>query len=94
LHRYAVFIIAIGVAIAAYGEINFIWIGVAEQLSALVFEAMRLMLVQVLITRQAGRCTSSIQLRSVHVRSNPRWFTSVRAHSLKSARFQTLERMK
>lgn len=45
-------IIAVGVAIAAYGEINFIWVGVAEQLSALVFEAMRLMLVQVLITRQ------------------------------------------
>eukprot|EP00227_Mantoniella_beaufortii_P017860 CAMPEP_0197594102 /NCGR_PEP_ID=MMETSP1326-20131121/19725_1 /TAXON_ID=1155430 /ORGANISM="Genus nov. species nov., Strain RCC2288" /LENGTH=349 /DNA_ID=CAMNT_0043160207 /DNA_START=579 /DNA_END=1624 /DNA_ORIENTATION=- len=45
-------IIAFGVAIAAYGEINFVWLGVAEQLSALVFEAMRLMLVQVLITRQ------------------------------------------
>uniref|UniRef100_A0A7S0X8P8 Sugar phosphate transporter domain-containing protein n=1 Tax=Mantoniella antarctica TaxID=81844 RepID=A0A7S0X8P8_9CHLO len=45
-------IIAVGVAIAAYGEINFIWVGVAEQLSALVFEATRLMLVQVLITRQ------------------------------------------
>ena len=45
-------IIAIGVAIAAYGEINFIWIGVVEQLSALIFEALRLMLVQVLITRQ------------------------------------------
>lgn len=45
-------IIAIGVAVAAYGEINFIWIGVVEQLSALVFEALRLMLVQVLITRQ------------------------------------------
>ena len=45
-------IIAVGVAIAAYGEINFIWIGVVEQLSALVFEALRLMLVQVLITRK------------------------------------------
>ena len=45
-------IIAVGVAIAAYGEIDFVWIGVIEQLSALVFEAMRLMLVQVLITKQ------------------------------------------
>ena len=46
------FIIAVGVAIAAYGEIDFVWIGVIEQLSALVFEALRLMLVQVLITKQ------------------------------------------
>jgi hypothetical protein len=45
-------IIAIGVAIAAYGELNFDTLGVAQQLSALVFEAVRLMLVQVLITRQ------------------------------------------
>ncbi len=45
-------IIAVGAAIAAYGEIDFVWIGVIEQLSALLFEAMRLMLVQVLITKQ------------------------------------------
>ena len=45
-------IIAVGVAIAAYGEIDFVWIGVIEQLSALLFEAMRLILVQVLITKQ------------------------------------------
>jgi hypothetical protein len=46
------FIIAIGVAIAAYGELNFDTLGVMQQLSALLFEAVRLMLVQVLITRQ------------------------------------------
>ena len=46
------FIIAIGVAIAAYGELNFDTLGVTQQLSALLFEAVRLMLVQVLITRQ------------------------------------------
>lgn len=45
-------IIAFGVAIAAYGELNFDALGVTQQLSALVFEAVRLMLVQVLITRQ------------------------------------------
>jgi len=45
-------VIAIGVAIAAYGELNFDVLGVTQQLSALVFEAVRLMLVQVLITRQ------------------------------------------
>ncbi|MDA9099107.1 hypothetical protein N9L76_09270 [bacterium] len=52
LTSFNMVIIAIGVAIAAYGEIDFVWIGVIEQLSALVFEAVRLMLVQVLITRQ------------------------------------------
>eukprot|EP00976_Prorocentrum_cordatum_P072820 1180856-Prorocentrum_minimum.AAC.2 len=40
-------VIAFGVAIAAYGEVNFVVIGVVEQLSSLGFEAVRLMLVQV-----------------------------------------------
>ena len=57
---FNMFIIAVGVAIAAYGEINFVYIGVVEQLSALVFEALRLMLVQVLITRQ-GYAMNPIQ---------------------------------
>ena len=57
---FNMFIIAIGVAIAAYGEINFVYVGVVEQLSALVFEALRLMLVQVLITRQ-GYAMNPIQ---------------------------------
>ena len=57
---FNMFIIAIGVAIAAYGEINFVYIGVVEQLSALGFEALRLMLVQVLITRQ-GYAMNPIQ---------------------------------
>ena len=57
---FNMFIIAVGVAIAAYGEINFVSIGVVEQLSALVFEALRLMLVQVLITRQ-GYAMNPIQ---------------------------------
>ena len=39
-------------AIAAYGEINFVIIGVVQQLSALVFEATRLMLVQLLMNSQ------------------------------------------
>ena len=57
---FNMFIIAIGVAIAAYGELDFIYIGVVEQLSALVFKALRLMLVQVLITRQ-GYAMNPIQ---------------------------------
>ena len=38
--------------IAGYGELNFDTLGVTQQLSALLFEAVRLMLVQILITRQ------------------------------------------
>mmetsp|Transcript_12155 Transcript_12155/g.39980 ORF Transcript_12155/g.39980 Transcript_12155/m.39980 type:complete len:337 (+) Transcript_12155:83-1093(+) len=45
-------VIAIGVAIAAYGELHIVLIGVYQQLSALVFEATRLMLVQVLMNSQ------------------------------------------
>ena len=54
------FIIAVGVAIAAYGEINFIWIGVIEQFSALIFEATRLCLVQILI-KNKGYAMNPIQ---------------------------------
>jgi hypothetical protein len=57
---FNMFVIAVGVAIAAYGEIDFVVIGVVEQLSALVFEALRLMLVQVLITKQ-GYAMNPIQ---------------------------------
>ena len=54
------FIIAVGVAIAAYGEINFIWIGVIEQFSALIFEATRLCLVQILI-KNKGLLDESVE---------------------------------
>ena len=39
-------IISVGVAIAAYGEANFNVLGVVFQLSALIFEATRLVLIQ------------------------------------------------
>ena len=54
------FIIAVGVAIAAYGEINFIWIGVIEQFLALIFEATRLCLVQILM-KNKGYSMNPIQ---------------------------------
>jgi hypothetical protein len=53
-------VIAVGVAIAAYGEVNFVVVGVAQQLSSLVFEATRLMLVQVLMNSQ-GMALNPIQ---------------------------------
>eukprot|EP00238_Polyblepharides_amylifera_P012553 CAMPEP_0196585170 /NCGR_PEP_ID=MMETSP1081-20130531/49735_1 /TAXON_ID=36882 /ORGANISM="Pyramimonas amylifera, Strain CCMP720" /LENGTH=309 /DNA_ID=CAMNT_0041906631 /DNA_START=279 /DNA_END=1208 /DNA_ORIENTATION=- len=53
-------VIAVGVGIAAYGEVNFVVIGVVQQLSSLLFEATRLMLVQVLINSQ-GMSMNPIQ---------------------------------
>eukprot|EP00241_Pyramimonas_parkeae_P012725 CAMPEP_0114248968 /NCGR_PEP_ID=MMETSP0058-20121206/13868_1 /TAXON_ID=36894 /ORGANISM="Pyramimonas parkeae, CCMP726" /LENGTH=271 /DNA_ID=CAMNT_0001362435 /DNA_START=553 /DNA_END=1368 /DNA_ORIENTATION=+ len=53
-------VIAIGVGIAAYGEVNFVVVGVVQQLSSLVFEATRLMLVQVLMNSQ-GMALNPIQ---------------------------------
>jgi hypothetical protein len=53
-------VIAVGVAIAAYGEVNFVAIGVIQQLSSLVFEATRLMLVQILMNSQ-GMALNPIQ---------------------------------
>ncbi|XRB25037.1 triose-phosphate transporter [Pseudoscourfieldia marina] len=51
-------IIAVGVAVAAYGELNFVLKGVLMQLGALVFEAARLMLVQVLIDAKGMKMNS------------------------------------
>jgi drug/metabolite transporter (DMT)-like permease len=42
-------IITVGVMIASYGEINFIWKGVFVQLVGIVMEALRLVLVQILL---------------------------------------------
>lgn len=53
-------VIAMGVGIAAYGEVNFVVIGVMQQLSSLGFEATRLMLVQVLMNSQ-GMALNPIQ---------------------------------
>ena len=51
-------VIAVGVAVAAYGELNFVLKGVLMQLGALVFEATRLMLVQVLIDAKGFKMNS------------------------------------
>lgn len=44
-------VITIGVAIASYGELNFNWIGLLVQLGAVVVEAFRLVLVELLLNR-------------------------------------------
>lgn len=46
------FIITVGVMIASYGEINFVWIGVFMQLCGILMEAGRLVLVQILLSSE------------------------------------------
>mmetsp|Transcript_4858 Transcript_4858/g.16941 ORF Transcript_4858/g.16941 Transcript_4858/m.16941 type:complete len:332 (+) Transcript_4858:238-1233(+) len=44
-------VITLGVVVASYGEINFVVIGVAVQLGAIVVESLRLVLVELLLNR-------------------------------------------
>jgi len=43
-------IIVFGVAIASFGEIKFVWIGFFYQMGGIVFEAMRLVMIQILLS--------------------------------------------
>lgn len=47
-----IFVIVIGVAIASFGEIQFSWIGFMFQCGGIVFEAMRLVLIQVMLSSE------------------------------------------
>ncbi|EFN57597.1 hypothetical protein CHLNCDRAFT_51167 [Chlorella variabilis] len=49
-------VIGTGIAIASYGEINFIWIGVVLQMSSVATESMRLTLVQILLQASMAGC--------------------------------------
>ncbi|KAK9805398.1 hypothetical protein WJX73_000561 [Symbiochloris irregularis] len=48
-------IVTLGVAIASYGELNFVLIGVLLQLTAVITESSRLTLVQILLQRKGTR---------------------------------------
>lgn len=45
-----VLIIVAGVALASFGEIKFVWIGFFFQMGGIVFEAIRLVLIQILLS--------------------------------------------
>lgn len=47
-------VIVLGVVLASVGEVAFSWTGVAYQLGGIVFEAMRLVMVQVLLSEDKG----------------------------------------
>lgn len=53
-------VVTIGVAIAAYGELNFVLIGVALQLISIVVEATRLTMVQLLLQRRGNLKLNSV----------------------------------
>lgn len=44
-----ILVIGIGVVVASFGEIEFSWIGFAFQLGGTIFEAMRLVMIQVML---------------------------------------------
>lgn len=50
-------VVVLGVVLASVGEVAFSWTGVAYQLGGIVFEAMRLVMVQVLLSEDKGRAT-------------------------------------
>jgi hypothetical protein len=43
-------IIVFGVALASYGEIDFVWLGFFFQVGGIVFEAIRLVMIQILLS--------------------------------------------
>lgn len=45
-------VISFGVLIASYGELNIIWIGVVYQMGGIVAEALRLILMEILVKRK------------------------------------------
>lgn len=47
-----IFVIVLGVAIASFGEISFSWVGFMFQVAGTVFEAMRLVLIQVMLSSE------------------------------------------
>lgn len=47
-----ILVIVIGVAVSSFGEIEFSWIGFAFQLGGTIFEAMRLVMIQVMLTKE------------------------------------------
>jgi drug/metabolite transporter (DMT)-like permease len=47
-------IVVLGVVLASVGEVAFVWTGVLFQVGGIVFEAMRLVMVQVLLSEDKG----------------------------------------
>lgn len=57
-----VFVIVIGVMIASVGEIRIHWLGFWLQIAGLVFEAMRLVMIQVLLSNEDDKMDPLVSL--------------------------------
>jgi hypothetical protein len=47
---FNILIIVFGVALASFGEIKFVWLGFFYQMGGIVFEAIRLIMIQILLS--------------------------------------------
>lgn len=55
-------IIVLGVAIASFGEISFSWIGFFYQMGGIVFEAIRLVMIQILLSGEGQNMDPLVSL--------------------------------
>ncbi|KAF9880979.1 duf250 domain membrane protein [Colletotrichum karsti] len=59
---YNVMLIVAGVALASFGEIEFSWIGFIFQMGGIVFEGIRLVMIQVLLTGEESKMDPLVSL--------------------------------
>jgi hypothetical protein len=57
-----ILVIVMGVALASFGEIQFSWVGFLFQLGGIVFEAMRLVMIQVMLSEDGQRMDPLVSL--------------------------------
>jgi hypothetical protein len=57
-----VLIIVFGVALASFGEIKFVWIGFLFQMGGIVFEAIRLVMIQILLSGEGQKMDPLVSL--------------------------------
>jgi hypothetical protein len=59
---FNVLIIVFGVALASFGEIKFVWIGFFYQMGGIVFEAIRLIMIQILLSGEGQNMDPLVSL--------------------------------
>lgn len=59
---FNILIIVFGVALASFGEIKFIWLGFFYQMGGIVFEAIRLIMIQILLSGEGQNMDPLVSL--------------------------------
>jgi hypothetical protein len=59
---FNVLIIVFGVALASFGEIKFVWLGFFYQMGGIVFEAIRLIMIQILLSGEGQNMDPLVSL--------------------------------